>query len=209
MKFIFLDTEKNREIILPVTPARFEVPYGINIETINIHDMGDVNLPGNSTLASITINCMFPARKYPFNQPGAILEPYYYVNAFKSWCDNRAVLRFIISETPVNLQVIVEDIKYGEKDGTGDVYATIYLREYRTLKVAASTDTGKATRDTERVDPPVQTHVVKSGDTLSAICRKYYGDASLYPKLAKYNNINNPHLIYVGQIIKLPSKNLL
>lgn len=210
MKFIFLDLQTNKELVLPVTPSSYEIPHGINVETINIHSVGDVNLPGTDKLASFGINCMFPAKAYPFNQPGTVLDPFYYVNMFRSWCENRTILRFIITETPINLQVFIEEITCSEKDGTGDVYATIYLREYRTLKVAAvSTETGNVTRETERTDPPVQTHVVKSGDTLSAICRKYYGNASLYPGLAKYNNIKNPHLIYVGQVIKLPSKNLL
>lgn len=38
-----------------------------------------------------------------------------------------------------------------------------------------------------------------------------YGDgtASYYNALAKYNGISNPHLIYVGQTIKLPPKDIL
>ena len=43
------------------------------------------------------------------------------------------------------------------------------------------------------------------------LCRRTYGDgtASYYNALAKYNGISNPHLIYVGQTIKLPPKDIL
>lgn len=45
-------------------------------------------------------------------------------------------------------------------------------------------------------------YVVKKGDTLSAIASKYN---TTYQKLATYNNISNPDLIYPKQIIKIPS----
>ena len=44
-------------------------------------------------------------------------------------------------------------------------------------------------------------YIVKSGDTLSGICAKYGAD---WRKVAEYNNLKNPHLIYVGQKIKIP-----
>lgn len=208
-KFIFKDTEKNTELVLPVTPPSFTVYHGINIEVVNIHTLGDVALPGYSTLATLKIECMFPAKNYPFNQPNADLNPYSYIKKFDDWKNNHTILRFIVSGTIVNIPVLVQEISYGEQDGTGDVYATITLREYRRLSAVQVTKTGNAHRAVEQKTTSTQTYVVKKGDTLSAICRKYYGDASLYSKLAKYNSIKNPNLIYVGQTIKLPDKSLL
>lgn len=46
------------------------------------------------------------------------------------------------------------------------------------------------------------TYTVKKGDTLSEIAVKYAGGIS-YKELARINNIPNPDLIYVGQVIKL------
>ena len=55
----------------------------------------------------------------------------------------------------------------------------------------------------------MQNHTVQPGDTLSGICRKYYGNANLYPKLAAYNNIKNPDLIYDGSVLKIPPASAL
>lgn len=44
---------------------------------------------------------------------------------------------------------------------------------------------------------------VVRGDTLWAIAAKYLGSGTKYPTLASWNNIKNPNLIYVGQIIKV------
>lgn len=49
------------------------------------------------------------------------------------------------------------------------------------------------------------THTVVKGDTLWAIAAKYLGSGSKYKQLAAINNISNPDLIYVGQVIKLSS----
>lgn len=44
-------------------------------------------------------------------------------------------------------------------------------------------------------------YVVKSGDTLSGICAKYGAN---WKKVAEYNKLKNPHLIYPNQKIKIP-----
>lgn len=49
-------------------------------------------------------------------------------------------------------------------------------------------------------------HVVAPGDTLSAIAREHYGDASLYPRLvtANQHEISDPDLIFPGQVVRVP-----
>lgn len=198
------------ELVLPVTPPGFQVSHGINVETINIHTLGDVAVAGYGTLPTFKIDCMFPAKDYPFNQPGADTQyPYNYIRKLQRWLEGGTVLRYIVSDTPVNMPVILADIEYGEQDGTGDVYAAIEMRKYRELSVVQVENTGNDTRTNTAAPDTADTYIVKSGDTLSAICRKYYGDASLYPGLASYNGIKNPHLIYPGNVIKLPDKSLL
>lgn len=210
LKIIFKDTEKNTELVLPITPPSFEVSSGINMETINIHTLGDIAIAGYETAPKYTIECVFPAQPYPFSHSTEI-APYEYVKKFEDWCQNHTVLRYIISDTTINIPVLISDITYGERDGTGDVYATISMQKYRELQVTQtqSTSTQNQSRGSEKTTVPIQTHTVQPGDTLSAICRKYYGNANLYHQLAKYNGIKNPHLIYPGNIIKLPDKSLL
>lgn len=51
--------------------------------------------------------------------------------------------------------------------------------------------------------PDTSAYTVKQGDTLSAIARKYN---TTYQKLAEYNGISNPNLIFPGQVIKIPQE---
>jgi len=57
------------------------------------------------------------------------------------------------------------------------------------------------------VDVNVQsglTYTVKSGDTLSHIAKRFYGDANHYHQIAAANDIANPDRVNVGQELKLP-----
>ena len=206
---IIKNEENNTELTLPVTPESFQVSHGIDFETVNIHTLGDVAIAGYPVLATVKIDCMFPARSYPFNNYGTNPDPYHYVDAFRLSCDNHTALRLVVSGTAVNMPVKVESIEYGEKDGTNDVYASLTLREQKTLKaVSVQTAPKNANRSraasSGKAATEVQSYTIRRGDTLSAICKKYYGNASLYGKLAAFNGIKNANLIYSGAVLKIP-----
>lgn len=210
-KFIFKDSKTQQELALPVTPESFTIRHGVKVETVDMYTLGDLNLAGGGALATLSIQCLFPGKSYPFTT-GTAQTPYAYVQFFEQCADNHTPLRFVVSDTPVNMEVLVESIEYGERDGTNDVYATLSLREYRLPKIVKTEQAAKT--EERRVETPpaaAKTYTVKTGDTLSAICREFYGDGSkaLYTKIASYNGIKNPNLIYAGKTLQLPDKSKL
>lgn len=56
-------------------------------------------------------------------------------------------------------------------------------------------------------DTATQYHDVVSGDTLSGIAKKYYGNANLYMKIYEANRpmLSHPDKIYVGQKLRIPA----
>lgn len=195
-KFILKDTGTRSEFVFPVTPSGFKLSHGMRVETVNIHSIGDINIAGGGTLAQIQIECSFPSQLYPFVCVSNLRDPYWYVKRFRKWIDEKTILRFIVSGTKINIPVLVQEIHYGEKDGTGDVIATITFREYRTVK-APKTEILQS--ETERsVEGQVQqetTYVTKYGDTLPAISRKFFGNASLVTAITAINSIVNPSML--------------
>ena len=213
VKFIFLNEKTGEELLLPITPQGYEIDHGINREKINLTELGTTNLPGKRYMMDIRLECMFPAQAYGFCNAGAKTDPYYYVKKFEIWCDNGTVLRFMISTTNINTTCFIESIVFTEQDGTGDVYATINIAQYRVLKPADST-VKQATGNNARTENQAavqseKTYQIVSGDTLSGISRKFYGNSSLYGKLASYNGIKNANLIRAGSTIKIPDKGKL
>ncbi|MEB2348880.1 MAG: peptidoglycan-binding protein LysM [Comamonadaceae bacterium] len=55
-------------------------------------------------------------------------------------------------------------------------------------------------------EPEAQYHDVVRGDTLSAIAKKFYGDASKYPVIFEANKpmLTHPDKIYPGQKLRIP-----
>ena len=52
-------------------------------------------------------------------------------------------------------------------------------------------------------------HIVVKGDTLWDISAKYLGNPFRYPELAKLSRINDPDLIYPGDLIRITKKKQL
>jgi nucleoid-associated protein YgaU len=55
-------------------------------------------------------------------------------------------------------------------------------------------------------EPESQWHTVVSGDTLSKIAKKFYGDAMKYPVIFEANKpmLSHPDKIYPGQMLRIP-----
>lgn len=206
----FLEEGAGKELVLPVTPASYTREHANRVETIQLDQLGEINLPGGALMGSCTLSdVLLPARIYSFCNPGAVANPYIYLEQLERWSDAGTVVRWLVSGTPTNAQVLLESISYGERDGTNDLYATIILRQYRkpeTPVLAISGGGAETARSTATGAAQVRTYTIRAGDTLWGIAQKYYGSGSCYTRLAAANSgvIKNPNLIYPGQTIIIP-----
>ena len=57
--------------------------------------------------------------------------------------------------------------------------------------------------------PEVTLHDVKPGESLRAICRRYYGNAELADPLARYNGVPDPDVLQAEQRLRIPSAAVL
>ncbi|MEM8982722.1 MAG: peptidoglycan-binding protein LysM [Pseudomonadota bacterium] len=91
----------------------------------------------------------------------------------------------------------------GNVQGVVDVYAT-------KMTVAAPAAPADAVADSPAAAAPVEEkveyYVIQSGDTLSKLAKKYYGNAMDYPRIFEANRevIEDPDKIFVGQKIRIP-----
>ena len=202
---VFVDEAAGVEVVLPVTPGGYAWEHGIHLETVNIDALGDLVLPGHKALDQRTVECFFPAHAYPFNEPETVLDPFWYVERFQRWADGRQPVRYIVTGTPLNASVYIQSIKYAEQDGTNDVYAVLTLREHMAPEVLRESGGAGTARSAAAQGAVAGTYVVQAGDTLSAIARKFYGDAAKCWGLAEANGIANADLIHPGQVLQLPA----
>lgn len=202
---IWLSWQNNKERLrLPVLPPSFDVSVGNANTRVNVNEVGDINLIGKSGLKKISIETFFPAQEYYFCEYAGFPKPYDCVDMIEGWRLSGKPIRLIITETPINLALAIENFSYGERDGTGDVYFTLDLAEYKFLETKTVAKQREYTVETKRptVKEVAKTYTVKSGDSLWAISKKLTGSGNNWRTIYNKNKKvigSNPNLIRPGQ----------
>lgn len=206
----FLDESAGKELVLPVTPAKYTWRHPNRIETVRLDQLGEVNLPGGARMGECTLeDVLLPAQLYPFCVPGARAAPQSYLYDLETWSDKGSKLRWIVSGTSINVSVMIEEVIQGERDGSNDLYVTITLRQWRRPEAPVLAVSGggvETPRETGTGAASTKTYTVQKGDCLWNIAKQFYGSGADYKKLAAANpSIKNPNLIYPGQVLTIPA----
>ncbi|QZY55091.1 hypothetical protein [Crassaminicella profunda] len=133
----------NREqfFTLPVLPKEFKIQSGMKNETVDTISQGEIKLIGMKNLRSITLQSFFPNHDYSFLRDGECKGQYKawdYVNMIEEWKNRRVPIRMIISDMPDhlgNMACSIENFEYGQQDGTGDIYYTLTLSEFKFIQL--------------------------------------------------------------------------
>ena len=193
------------ELRLPVPPLPYGWGVGQNVRELTVNGTGTVYLPGDGAAHSAALEFLLPARSYPFCAPGAVADPDYYLTRLTAWIQGKKIVRYVVPGR-INARVVLEELTFEERDGTGDVSCKLYLKESPALEAVTSEAAAGSGRPAMETAAAAQTYTVVSGDCLSVICRRFYGNgtAKYYNALAAYNGIQNPHLIFSGQVLTIP-----
>lgn len=212
-QIIFKNTETGEELVMPVTPPSYQIEHGRKQNTETLYMVGDVTAPGPAVLLDEEPEFLLPAHDYPFNQPGAILNPFVYLEKLEKWSDAGTVLRYVVADTPINAAVRFGPIRFREQDGTNDIYCTVPIRGVRQLEAeeleVAESPVPLGARAAEADPVKAGSYTVVQGDTLGGICRRFYGNANLAAALAAYNGVKNVNLIHPGQVLNIPDRSAL
>ena len=204
--------------MFPVTPSQVQTKVGNCNETVQILQMGQVNLLKNAGLEEVRFRALFPGRQYHFVQvEEGFREPSYFLERLKDFKKAQKPVQLIIFRRLAdgsqifcsNVEMGLEEYTIVEQGGEqGDFWVEIALKEYRKMQSIAYRPVGGGnTLEKQPTQRPAKetakTYVVKKGDNLWNIAKKELGDGSKFGELAKKNGISNPSLIYPGQVIKL------
>ncbi|VIF52766.1 XkdP-like protein [Clostridioides difficile] len=119
----------------PVFPSSFSINGKAAVNSSSILKIGEIATFGGVALKSISISSFFPNKDYTFCDYTGFPSPYDCVNKIEKWMKEGFILRFTITETNINMEVIIEGFSYEERDGTRDVYFTLDLKEYKRIKI--------------------------------------------------------------------------
>ena len=125
----------------------------------------------------------------------------------QKWMYEGKPLRIIVTDSPTNMQCLIQQFDTVEQDGTRDLYFTLNLLEYRPIEVPNLSNNNQSnnSNNSQNISRPSEnndssnsnqqkTHKVVKGDSLWAIAQKHYGKGSLYPKIKEANKSKYPSL---------------
>ena len=212
---IYLGTD-NDKIRFPVVPSSIGVNRSNNIDTQAVIKLGEVPIFNGTSLKTIEFTSFFPNQEYNFCDYTGFMKPYEFSEKIQKWMYEGKPLRVIVTDSPTNMQCLIQQFDTVEQDGTRDLYFTLNLLEYRPIEVSnlnnssSSSSSDNLTRPSEEITNNTQkTHKVVKGDCLWDIAQKYYGKGSLYPKIkeankSKYPSLAKNNIIYVGMELIVP-----
>lgn len=218
------------KMLLPITPSKLNIKIKNQNKTFNLINDGEINILKSAGLSEIDFEATLPNVKYPFAvYKSGFITANHFLNQLELLKTNKKPFQFIITRLfpngkslySTNIKVSLEDytIKEDSKQGL-DTVVSIKLKQYRdfstktcnvTIKQSKPVATVKTTRSTTTSPAPApnknKTYTVKRGDCLWNIAKKFYGNGSKYTVIynANKNKIKNPNLIYVGQVLTIPS----
>lgn len=138
-----------------------------------------------------------------------LLNSYEKMKKFDTSLSNIALEISNISEKEKSIQTSDNSVSVNKI--SGDVYPTEAETESTESRSTQSqteqSQTEKQAESAEMVkeaDAAQTTYIVKKGDTIMSICKKYYGNTEKLNEIIAVNNIEDVDKLYIGQEIKLP-----
>ena len=218
---IYLGTD-NDKIRFPVVPSAIGVNRSNNIDTESVLKLGEVPIFNGTSLKTIELTSFFPNQEYSFCDYIGFMKPYEFSDKIQKWMYEGKPLRIIVTDSPTNMQCLIQQFDTVEQDGTRDLYFTLNLLEYRPIEVPDLSNNNQSSNsnNSQNISRPVENndssnsnqqkiHKVVKGDSLWAIAQKYYGNGSLYPKIkeankTKYPSLAKSNVIYTNMELIIP-----
>lgn len=207
-------------VLLPVNPLDdITVQIKSDNKTYTSIALGEISRIGRPKLKSIKIKSLFTDQVYPFTSTSSAQSTRSYVDMIELCMSNQQTARLIIIGDGIDINMLcsVESFKpkiaWGE---TNERYYELELQEYREpaikrIQLAAQPSPNQpapasASKSNAKGPEKPKTYVVKSGDCLWNIAKKYYGNGAQYTKIYEANKdkIKKPSLVYAGQELVIP-----
>lgn len=219
------------DVVLPITPSAVTINVGDKNKTVDLANGGEMTILKAPALAEISFTARLPqlgvsggVSRAPYLNEGARTAEYY-LKKVRDLKTKKSPFSFkILRRLPngssvfdIKMQMVVQSFTTKEEAGEGfDVLLEVSFKQYihYTTKVYKPSEEPKANEPVSRVEKPAVkvTWVVKSGDTLWALAKRFYGNGQLHTKIYNDNKLvieeeakkrgrkssSNGHWIYPG-----------
>lgn len=219
MDYYLIKEKEDKTFHLPVNPEEITVDGVKQIDTFRIINLGEVDFPSGDKITEIQFSSFFPVEHDDsFCQYADIPVPEEALEQLLSWRDAGEPVRLLVTQTSVNLLVLISAMSYRSVGGEpGDIYFSLTLRSWREVKVRTTAQisllktagVGSAAIQTRTDTMPVPAvYTVRSGDSLWKIAKRELGLGGRWKEIYEKNKEiigADPGLIKIGQRLVMPA----
>ncbi len=215
----------------PSLPERIRVKSSTNYQTYDILSMGSIKIPQGMEATTVAWDgVFFGEAKKRESIVKYWIKPSECEKRLRHWQENGTVLRLMVTETNINMDVTISSFICEEAGAFGNKEYSLEFSRYKYLKVY-TTDELKIAEFVKKIKTrpapaaPAEPdnrgdYTVKSGDTLWGIAKTYYGDGMQWQKIYDTNSSviestasryrggrgsDNGHWIYPGTVLTIPN----
>lgn len=214
-----------RSFTFPSLPERIRVKNATQYQTYSAIRLGGIKIPNGTDPTTISWDgVFFGAAKMNESIVRHWQKPSECEKLLKDWQEKGTVLRLLVTETNINVDVTISQFTTEEYGGYGNKEYSIEFIRYRELKVYTTDELHvekfekKIKPRPEPPAPPQNLYTVVSGDTLWGIARNFYGDGLRWQEIYNANadtiestaaqygfgSSDNGHWIWPGEVFVIP-----
>lgn len=207
-----IDSASKREVTLPVTPEEMGKSGSVVEKSFDTILDGDKPRPKGRearvhTFSGVVLGEGFGVPQY------TDITPFEFEELVESWEGNSGgynkKLRLIVSETTINTSVYLKNFSIDYSGGGRDIKFVLTFVEWRNYDIKVYDANKTSTEEKKRPTAPLsKTHVIKKGENLTMIARKYTNDNGKWRELYDLNasslRSGTADLVYPGEKLKIP-----
>ena len=200
---------------------------GTRFASYNILEKGEVKIPAGANLHKYSWEGILPGEAH---KNLSIIspdwkDPHWIQGVWSLWRNEGTVLRLLITGTPINHDVYLEDYEVSYTGAFGDYHYSISFIDARDISLVLYNPQREQNADVQpkvtrsETQSSTKSYTVVQGDTLWSISQKFLKDGSKWEKIYNKNqeiiesmakkygrsSSDHGHWIYPGTKLKLPS----
>lgn len=218
-------------LTIPVNPEELEVTKEIGYDTYANLDKQEILKLQEDKLIELELESILEMTASSMSVSPDVYRPEVYLEFFNKLKDTRKLIRVTSSDGIFDFEGYITGVTTNYTGGTTDYGYTLNIIQNRSVELITNIDNSYKKineeyvilRSTPKSNPTTSStntgstatassnnsskrYTIVSGDTLSGIARKFYGNSSRWPDIfnANRNVIKNANLIYPGQVITIP-----
>lgn len=218
MLIYFVELDTKARLSLCFTPDEIECRNETNYKSFNLINGGERKLPKGIKPTEFSWQGVLPA-EYTRDLLSCIDNelwhpPEIMQQIFSRWRTQGTKLRLVVTETPINHPVYIDEYNVTYKGPSGDYYYDIKL-SYAPDTVIKTVDEVNNIKSNLNINDnralpsnnTNKTYTVKKGDSLWKIAQAQLGKGSRYMEIYNLNKdkMSNPNNIKVGCVLTLPT----